>query len=158
MIECPHCHRPITVPQISSFEDPPDSIEWVDVARVANLAEAGFLCDELVGAGIEARVHQQEEFNAAIDRWTSQYLIRVPIQSAQHAAVLVRQHLYEDGDGPQNRGFACLSTSGNCHGRWPWIETMMECSTRVNSSEHSARFELTNRILTWQFSALTSTT
>src|SRR5689334_1822045 len=56
---------------------------WIAVARVSNLAEAGFLADELVGQGIEARVHQLDDFNALHDRWTSVYLLRVPPVDAE---------------------------------------------------------------------------
>ena len=69
---------------------------WLSVARVANLAEAGFITDELIGRGIDARVHQLDEFNAATDRWAAQYLIRVPSDSAQPAAEHIRQYLTEE--------------------------------------------------------------
>ena len=62
-----------------------------NVARVANLAEAGFLTDELVGLGIEARIHQLEDFNALNDRWTSLYLIQVPSENAEEAAAQIQQ-------------------------------------------------------------------
>ena len=42
-----------------------DSIAWTDIARIANLAEAGFLADELSGLGMEARIQQVNDFNAA---------------------------------------------------------------------------------------------
>jgi hypothetical protein len=70
----------------------------VDVARVTNLAEAGFLTDELVGLGIDARIHQLEEFGALTDRWETVYLIRVPSDSAREAAARIREHLVEDAE------------------------------------------------------------
>jgi hypothetical protein len=74
---------------------------WTDVARVTNLAEAGFLTDELVGLGIDARVHRFDDFNALCDRWTSLYLIRVPEQHAEEAASQIRQYTQaDDGDRP----------------------------------------------------------
>jgi hypothetical protein len=69
---------------------------WLDVARVTNLAEAGFLTDELVGHGIDAQIHQLQEFSALNDGWTSLYLIRVPDAQAHRAAAQIRQHLVED--------------------------------------------------------------
>ena len=45
-----------------------DAIDLVNVARVANLAEAGFICDELIGLGMEAQIHQLEDFDAASHR------------------------------------------------------------------------------------------
>ncbi|HEX4413237.1 MAG TPA: hypothetical protein VH107_06385 [Lacipirellulaceae bacterium] len=72
---------------------------WVDVARVANLAEAGFIVDELVGIGLPARVHQLDGFSAATDRWSAQYLIRVPEGFVSAAATQVEQYLAEEPDG-----------------------------------------------------------
>jgi hypothetical protein len=84
---CPQCGHRVAESQ---------TFEWADVARVSNLAEAGFLSDELVGIGIESRVHQLDEFSAASDRWSSQYLIRVPEQFAREAASHIEQYLFED--------------------------------------------------------------
>lgn len=69
---------------------------WIDVARVTNLAEAGFLTDELLGNGIDAQIHQLQEFSALTDRWSSLYLIRVPVPAAQNATAHIRQHLADD--------------------------------------------------------------
>lgn len=85
---CPHCGQRLT----NGFGND----TWLSVARVANLAEAGFITDELIGRGIDARVHQLDEFNAATDRWAAQYLIRVPSESAQPAAEHIRQYLTEE--------------------------------------------------------------
>lgn len=76
-----------------------DSAFWVDVARVANLAEAGFIVDELAGMGLPARVHQLNEFSAATDRRSAQYLIRVPEDFGSAAAIHVEQYLSEDPPG-----------------------------------------------------------
>ena len=73
-----------------------DSVPWTNVARVANLAEAGFLADELVGLGIEARIHQSDDFNALNDRWTSLYLIQVPSEHAEDAAAQIQRHRDDD--------------------------------------------------------------
>lgn len=72
-----------------------DGQAWIDVARVSNLAEAGFLTDELVGNDIEAQVHHTQEFSALTDNWKSSYLIRVPRAAARDAAARIRQHMAE---------------------------------------------------------------
>ena len=69
---------------------------WVDVARVTNLAEAGFLTDELVGHDLDARIHQMEEFSAVTDRWATTYFIRVPTEQAPAAATWLREQLADD--------------------------------------------------------------
>src|SRR5215210_6185576 len=92
---CPNCGEAIEIP---------DPVPWTNVARVANLAEAGFLSDELVGLGIDARIHQLEDFNALNDRWTSHYLIQVPSENAEEAAAQIQRHRDDDlrnqGDDP----------------------------------------------------------
>jgi hypothetical protein len=69
---------------------------WADIARVRNLAEAGFLTDELIGLGIDARIHQLDEYSAINNRWASLYLIRVPSAMAREAAAQIRQHLIDE--------------------------------------------------------------
>jgi hypothetical protein len=84
---CPNCG--------SSIKEQ-DPVPWTNVARIANLAEAGFLADELVGMGIEARIHQSDDFNALNDRWTSLYLIQVPSEHAEEAATQIQRHRDDD--------------------------------------------------------------
>jgi len=84
---CPNCGDALT-------DEAPNS--WTAVARISNLAEAGFLADELMGRGIEARVHQVDDFNALYDRWTSAYLIQVPTADVERAAIQIQQ--YRDDD------------------------------------------------------------
>ncbi len=82
---------------IASYDD--TTMPWIDVARVANLAEAGFIVDELIGLGFQARVHQLDEFSAATDRWSAKYLIRAPDEYAAAAAVHIGQYLSEEPIG-----------------------------------------------------------
>lgn len=84
--ECPHCGT-------SLVRD--ESQRWINVARVTNLAEAGYLVDELLGGGIDARIFQSEDFSALTDRWQVSYLIQSPPEDAQAAADYVRRHLAE---------------------------------------------------------------
>lgn len=84
---CPNCGGAITQQ---------DQVPWINVARVANLAEAGFLTDELVGLGINARIHQLDDFNSLNDRWTSLYLIQVPSENAEEAAAQIQRHRDDD--------------------------------------------------------------
>jgi hypothetical protein len=108
MYLCPHCARSLDlrraheVPTLCPFcgEELPHELNdrWTDVARVTNLAEAGFLTDELNGLGIEAQIYQLEEFSAITDRWVTVYLIRVPSSVARQAAAQIRSHLAEEVD------------------------------------------------------------
>jgi hypothetical protein len=83
-VACPTCGT-----EVRQQNDP----AWTDVARVTNLAEAGFLTDELVGIDIDAQIHQLNDFSALADRWEPQYLIRVPAAAARDAAARIRQHM-----------------------------------------------------------------
>ncbi len=83
---CPHCGSPL-VHDVGS--------RWVNVARVTNLAEAGFIVDELAGEDIRAQIYQSEDFSALADRWVVSYLIQSPPADAQAAAARIRQHLSE---------------------------------------------------------------
>lgn len=85
---------------------------WTDVARVTNLAEAGFLTDELIGRDLEARIYQLEEFSAVTDRWATLYFIRVPDKQAPAAAAWIRQQLADDAtaDDERDSGQFILST------------------------------------------------
>ena len=108
---CPHCAASFdstrssgtcrTCPNCGGTITEHDPAEWTDIARVTNLAEAGFLTDELVGMGVDARIHRLDDFNALNDRWTAIYLIRVPAQAAQAAADQIREYLEDDLRGKQ---------------------------------------------------------
>jgi hypothetical protein len=89
---CPHCGARLV------REEP---ARWINVARVANLAEAGFLVDELAGEGIDARIYQSEDFNALTDRRSVNYLLQSPPEDAQAAAARIRRHLAEMESYPE---------------------------------------------------------
>jgi hypothetical protein len=83
------------------------------VARVTNLAEAGFLTDELVGHGIDAQIHQLQDFSALTDCWASVYLIRVPAAAAPGAAAHIRQHLADDSSEIETEPIGFRFSGGN---------------------------------------------
>jgi hypothetical protein len=88
---CPHCGSRLVREELVRAEPS----RWINVARVTNLAEAGFLVDELTGDGIDARIFQSDDFNALTDRWLVSYLIQSPPECAQSAAAHIRTHLAE---------------------------------------------------------------
>jgi hypothetical protein len=108
MYVCPVCAHSIDSERFLSFRTTCPSCggsvqsktmnPWTDVARVTNLAEAGFLTDELTGLEIDARIYQLEEFSALTDRWATVYLIRVPAEAAREAAGYIRRHLADESD------------------------------------------------------------
>jgi hypothetical protein len=112
MYVCPECASTVDVTRLSGGHQCcpdcgaavrlEDEHPWVDVARVTNLAEAGFLTDELVGLGVDAQIYQLQEFSALTNRWESLYLIRVPADASREAAAQIRQHLAEDAIEREN--------------------------------------------------------
>lgn len=102
---CPECAQPTDEPGIHRGEAVcphcgaslvrNEPARWINVARVTNLAEAGFLVDELAGERIDARVYQSEDFSALTDRRSVSYLIQSPPEAAQAAAARIRRHLAE---------------------------------------------------------------
>ena len=113
--QCPECTRPIdrhdarltlqTCPSCGARLVGSDESRWINVARVQNLAEAGFLADELSGEGIDARVYQAEDFSAMTDRWSVSYLIQARPSDAQAAAARIRQHLADREAYPEPVSF-----------------------------------------------------
>lgn len=104
MYACPKCARvlddtrfanlgtcPACGAEVTGYGDQ----EWCAVARVTNLAEAGFLADELAGIGIDAKVHQSDEFSAVADRWRAAYVICVPAKASGDAAARIREHMHD---------------------------------------------------------------
>jgi hypothetical protein len=93
---CPRCGRALA-------EEAGGQLQWVDVAKLTSLAEAGFLSDELNGSDIDARVHQAEDFSELHGGRKTHYLIRVPAASAQEAATRIRSYIV-DTEGDQDAG------------------------------------------------------
>lgn len=128
---CPHCGEKF---------DSGNFVDWSDVVRVANLAEAGFIADELIGLGIEARIYQVEEFTAANDRWNSQYLIRVPNELALSAADHVRQYLSEEVPGRRTILDTFRLASGSAPEHVPWTPLVVVIIAGVVGFAFGQRF------------------
>jgi len=67
--------------------------EWVSIARLANLAEVGYFEDVLVGADIELRVQEHDDFDAVAGNWQRVYVIQVPLDQGQSASELIDDYL-----------------------------------------------------------------
>lgn len=103
---CPYCRS-----------DLPDagSPDWTSVARVANLAEAGFLCDELSTLGIENRLVQSESFSALSGGWSAAYVIQVSPDDATAATSQLKSHLSEVESDRGDREFHRPLLAGDDH-------------------------------------------
>lgn len=85
-MKCSQCGQ-ITRDSASATEGP---ISGRAVARVANLAEAGYLVSLLEAEGIEATVHPVESFNAVSGVWTLAHQLSVAEDRALDAARVLR--------------------------------------------------------------------
>jgi hypothetical protein len=133
---CPHCGEEITQDGVD------DSMR--SVARVSSLAEVGYFEDVLSAAGIDAQVHEHDDFNAVSGSWNRTYVVRVETSRADEAVQLLETALAStaDPDEPvstKEEGYSrfvaggvfflllgglmfLLLAAGGRHQRWPWEE------------------------------------
>lgn len=64
---------------------------WVDVARVQQLADAGFLASRLGAEGIDCEVHRQDGFDAVHGAYVSTFTLRVGPEQASASREVLRQ-------------------------------------------------------------------
>lgn len=79
---CPHCGRLLSTEEAN---------KWHNVARVASLAEAGYLVNQLGTTEVSARIFDDRSFNAIAGTWDQAYIIQVPNEQVGQAAILLRQ-------------------------------------------------------------------
>lgn len=91
---CPHCGR--------SLAADAGGKKWHNAARVASLAEAGYLVNLLGTSSVTARIFEDRSFSAMAGVWNHAYVIQVPSEQVSQAAILLRQEaaaaVMEDGD------------------------------------------------------------
>jgi hypothetical protein len=104
MMYCPQCCGAMPEPQSSSGErlcpqctaaDDGDSRHWANAARVANLAEAGYLVSKLESEGIEARLVETNSFDALGGAWGNLYLLQVAKNQIDEARLLLHSEAAE---------------------------------------------------------------
>ncbi len=86
---CPHCG----VGLVSS----PDS-DWISVARLMSLAEAGYFADILADHGVQAQTRLAHDFSAVDGRWESVYVLQVREAEAELAAARIQAALGKEDD------------------------------------------------------------
>lgn len=84
--------------------------DWMPVARVANLAEAGFMADYLAAREIESDITQENEFNAAAGAWQSLFIVRVIQSEAKSAHAILTTGEYSEEESLPNEGWDDLPT------------------------------------------------
>ncbi len=100
MIRCPHCNAQLTPDSTAAdlASSPPDEMslddcaDWSPVARTSSVAEAGFLCDLLVDAQVNAQLQELDDFDAISGAWHKMFVVVVPqVQAGQAAERLQRE-------------------------------------------------------------------
>jgi hypothetical protein len=74
---------------------PTDSGDWVGIAKMTNLAEAGFLSDLLDSKGIPAKLDQRDDFSAVDGGWRTSFTLRVPPDHHTRALSFLRDEVAE---------------------------------------------------------------
>jgi len=72
--------------------------DWVPVARMTNLAEAGYMADYLAQEEIATDIAEENDFNAAAGAWLSSFIVRVPREDEQSSRRLLSSGEYGEED------------------------------------------------------------
>ena len=70
-----------------------DADDWVPIARMANLAEAGFLCELLISKDVPAKLDQLNDFSTVDGSWQTLFILRVPPDLRTRATDLLRDEV-----------------------------------------------------------------
>ncbi|MFV2067871.1 MAG: hypothetical protein ACC645_12925 [Pirellulales bacterium] len=99
MAHCPRCGHDLSAIDagggLRSQVESPEQAErdWVPVARITGLAEAGFLEDLLQDRQIPSRVRQWDDFSALDGSWSTIYIMQVPAEHAGPATAAIGEEL-----------------------------------------------------------------
>ena len=75
------------------------ALDWIPIARVSNLAEAGYLVDFLTDRNIASDITEENEFNAAAGAWYSSFVLRVAEEDADPARSSLASGEYGEEEG-----------------------------------------------------------
>ncbi len=112
MTQCTRCGRRFPLPLSNSSQKEnvcPEcevtsksghTTRWKPIARLSNLAEAGFYADFLEGEGYAARVHHRNDYSALDSTWQSSFELQVAEDQVKQAFAALQEgiELHEDGD------------------------------------------------------------
>ena len=119
--QCPQCNLMLAetdqLPQVcpgcgADLSEAEKFLDWVPIARVSNLAEAGFLVDLLIDREIESDVTEENEFNAAAGAWYSSFVLRVAQENADPARSFLTAGENGEEEGVLDEQWQQVSTGG----------------------------------------------
>lgn len=102
---------------------PEEAANWVPVARLTNLAEAGFAESFLAEAGIPSCLRQVDDFSAVDGSWSQVYVLQVPEQQAEQAAERLGEELLESAS--QATAAADLVPPPKVRPAWPPLALLL---------------------------------
>lgn len=91
-VACPRCGTGLALAADS---------DWISVARLTSLAEAGYFADILAEEGIQTRTELAHDFSAVDGRWQSVCVLQVREAEAELAATRIQTALGQDDDSTQ---------------------------------------------------------
>ena len=83
MERCPHCDAEL-VPDSQTGALSADA-PWTQIAQMASVAEAGYLCDVLTNNAITARLQEVDDFDAISGAWQKLFIVSVPVALVDRA-------------------------------------------------------------------------
>ncbi|MFP6575531.1 MAG: hypothetical protein VB912_10285 [Pirellulaceae bacterium] len=119
--QCPQCNLTLTetdqLPQVctgcgADLSELQKVVDWVPIARVSNLAEAGYLVDFLTARRIGSDITEENEFNAAAGAWYSSFVLRVAQENADAARSLLTTGEYGEEETSLDEHWQQVSGGG----------------------------------------------
>ena len=107
-----------------------DAEEWVTIAKIQSVAEAGFFAHELeVQAEIPATIHSHENYNAIAGVWQNEFHLMVSGQHSERAIPILESWLATEveRDGysvPYQDEFGFRKTPRPSRGLQPWLTSI----------------------------------
>ena len=93
--KCPACRQDLPVENGQT---------WLPVARLADLAEAGFMANLLADNGVPSRIRQYDDFSALDGGWASIYVLQVRDEDARKAVDSIQRELANAPQEPLEQG------------------------------------------------------
>ena len=119
--QCPQCSLMLAEtdqpPEVctrcgADLSDLQKALGWIPIARVSNLAEAGYLVDFLTDRNIASEITEENEFNAAAGAWYSSFVLRVAEEDADPARSSLASGEHGEEEGALDEQWQQVGTGG----------------------------------------------
>ena len=119
--QCPQCSLMLAetdkLPEVctrcgADLSDLQKALDWIPIARISNLAEAGYLVDLLTDCNIASDITEENEFNAAAGAWYSLFVLRVAEEDADPARSALARGEYGEEESALEEQWQQVGTGG----------------------------------------------